>query len=80
MALLNSIIEFLMTVDIIAVPLGIIASIILAVQSRKTQDSLVKKSKKSWAWRAFLWPIGVLLLLIVIYGIAILARNTIQPQ
>ncbi|MBI5645103.1 hypothetical protein HY970_03320 [Candidatus Kaiserbacteria bacterium] len=75
----SGIIELLMTIDIIAIPLGIIASVVLAIQARKAQDPTVKKARSSWAWRTTLWPLGILLILIVVYGLAILIRNTIQP-
>ncbi|HEV3245393.1 MAG TPA: hypothetical protein VG102_03470 [Candidatus Paceibacterota bacterium] len=78
MAFVNSGIALLMTLDIISIPLGIIASIVLGIQARKVQDPIAKKFHKRWAWRSLFGPIGVLLLLVIIDGVVILAASTIN--
>ena len=76
--MIGSIISFLLTVDIIAIPLGILAGIIFAIQASKAQDIVAKKHAKRWMRWAFLGPIGVLVLLIVVNGFVDLLANTFK--
>ena len=78
MTIVTNVIGLLITLDIIIVALGIIAGIVLAIVAYSTQDVAAKKNAKTWMWRAFLGPIGVLILLIIVNGFLDLFANTFK--
>lgn len=41
---LSKVIEFLLTVDLIAIPIGIILGIVYAIKARGEQDAIAKKT------------------------------------
>ena len=71
-------IETLLTVALLLVPIGIITGIVLAVKARKAQGTDEKRRIRRLMWVAYLGPIALVIILVVINGIIRVAANTVQ--
>ena len=78
MGAINGVIEFLMTITIIAVPIGLIAGIVLALDLRSQIDPSKKQKTKWWMKLSLFGPILMLVALIIVYGVIRLLFSTFK--